>query len=111
MAVSKQVHKVHVKKGDRVMVITGKDAGKIGKVLEVIPKSNRVVVEGVAIAKRHTRPTKKVNKGGILEQETPIHASNVMYYCPKCKVPVRTGAKLEGEKKLRVCKKCGGTTE
>lgn len=99
--------KVHVKKGDKVMVITGKDAGKIGKVLEVIPKANRVVVEGVAIVKRHTRPTRKVSKGGIIEQESPIHASNVMYYCSKCKRPVRTGALIEGDKKIRVCKKCG----
>ena len=99
--------KVHVKKGDKVMVITGKDSGKIGKVLEVRPKTNRVVVEGVGIVKRHTRPTRKVNKGGILEQESAIHASNVMYYCPKCKKPVRTGALIEGDKKVRVCKKCG----
>ncbi|WP_028308932.1 50S ribosomal protein L24 [Desulfitibacter alkalitolerans] len=103
--------KVHVKKGDKVMVISGKDSGKIGKVLEVMPKANRVVVEGVGIVKRHTRPTKKVSKGGIIEQESAIHASNVMYYCSKCKKPVRTGALIEGDKKIRVCKKCGGSAD
>jgi large subunit ribosomal protein L24 len=103
--------KVHVKKGDKVMVISGKDSGKIGKVLEVMPKTNRVVVEGVGIVKRHTRPTKKVSKGGIIEQESAIHASNVMYYCSKCKKPVRTGALIEGDKKIRICKKCGGPAD
>lgn len=101
--------KVHVKKGDKVMVITGKDSGKIGKILQVYPKTNRVVVEGVGIVKRHTRPTRQVAQGGIIEQESAIHASNVMYYCGTCKRPVRTGAKFEGDKKIRICKKCGGS--
>jgi large subunit ribosomal protein L24 len=103
--------KIHVKKGDRVMVITGKDAGKIGKVIDVMPKTNRVVVEGVSIVKRHTRPTKKIAKGGILEQEAPIHASNVMYYCSNCKKPTRLGKKIENEKKVRVCKHCGDAVD
>lgn len=99
--------KVHVKKGDKVMVITGKDAGKTGKVLQVFPKENRVVVEGVGIVKRHTRASQKIKQGGILEQESAIHASNVMYYCSSCKKPTRTGVKFEDGKKIRVCKKCG----
>ncbi len=103
--------KVHVKKGDKVMVITGKDTGKTGKVLEVQPKTNKVVVEGVGIVKRHAKPTKKMSKGGIIEQESAIHASNVMYYCPKCKKPVRTGMKIEGDKRIRVCKKCEGPAD
>jgi len=103
--------KVHVKKGDKVMVISGKNSGTIGKVLEVMPKANKVVVEGVGIVKRHTKPTRKMSKGGIIEQESPIHASNVMYYCSKCKKPVRTGALIEGDKKVRVCKKCGDPTD
>ena len=113
MATPKKVApgKVHVKKGDRVMVISGKDSGKIGKVLEVMPKANKVVIEGVGIVKRHTKPTRKISKGGILEQESAIHASNVMYYCSKCKKAVRTGALIEGDKKIRVCKKCGGPTD
>ena len=100
--------KVHVKKGDKVMVITGKDAGKTGKVLEVMPKTNRVVVEGVGIVKRHTKASQKIKQGGILEQESAIHASNVMYYCSSCKKPTRTGIKIENDTSVRVCKKCGG---
>ena len=103
--------KVHVKKGERVMVIAGKDAGKTGKVLEVMPKTNKVVIEGVNIAKRHTKPTQKIKKGGIMEQEMAIDASNVMYYCASCKKPSRTGKKIDGEKKIRVCNRCGNSTD
>ncbi len=104
-------NKVHVKKGDKVMVITGKDAGKTGKVLQVFPKTNRVVVEGVGIVKRHTKPSQKIKQGGILEQESAIHASNVMYFCSSCNKPTRIGAKFENGKKIRVCKKCGGAAD
>lgn len=100
--------KVHVRKGDTVLVITGKDAGKKGKVLSVIPKESRVIVEGVNVVKRHTRPTQKLPQGGIIEMEAPIHSSNVMLFCSKCNAPVRTGKKfLENGEKVRVCKKCG----
>ncbi|MDN5293879.1 MAG: large subunit ribosomal protein [Eubacteriales bacterium] len=100
--------KVHVKKGDLVQVITGKYAGKRGKVLRVIPSESRVVVEGVNIVKRHTKPNPKLPQGGIIEKEAPIHSSNVMIVCSKCNNPTRIGKKfLENGEKVRVCKKCG----
>ncbi|MBM7853837.1 large subunit ribosomal protein L24 [Desulfohalotomaculum tongense] len=99
--------KVHVRKGDTVVVITGKDAGKKGKVLEVHPKTSRVVVEGVNIVKRHTRPNPKMPQGGIVEKPAPIHSSNVMPFCSKCNKPVRVSKKIENGKKERVCKVCG----
>lgn len=96
----------HVKKNDVVMVITGKDKGKVGKILKVLRKKERVIVEGVNIVKKHLRPTARA-KGGIVEREAPIHVSNVMIYCEKCAKPVRVGKKyLEGGKKVRYCKKC-----
>lgn len=98
--------KYHVKKNDLVMVITGKDKGKIGKVLKVIKKKDRVIVEKVNLVKKHVRPSAK-SKGGILERESPIHVSNVMIYCEKCAKPVRVGRKiLEDGRKVRYCKKC-----
>lgn len=100
--------KVHVKKGDLVQVITGKYAGKRGKVLRVIPSESRVVVEGVNIVKRHTKPNPKLPQGGIIEKEAPIHSSNVMIVCSSCNNPTRIGKKfLENGEKVRVCKKCG----
>jgi large subunit ribosomal protein L24 len=100
--------KIHVKKGDKVLVITGKSAGKKGKVVEVIPKDGRVVVEGVNIAKRHTKPTQKMPQGGIVEKETPIASSNVMIFCSKCNSPRRIKKEvLANGKKVRVCHKCG----
>ncbi|MCD5405296.1 MAG: 50S ribosomal protein L24 [Desulfotomaculum sp.] len=102
------MHKMHVRKGDIVVVITGKDAGKKGKILEAQPKKNRVVVEGVNIVKRHMKPTRAVPQGGIIEKPAPIHVSNVMLFCSKCNRPVRVGKKiLPDGKKERVCKKCG----
>lgn len=102
--------KVHVRSGDTVMVISGKSIGKKGKVIAVIPSKNRVVIEGVNIAKRHTKPTRQMPQGGILEKEAPVHSSNVMLYCNKCNTPTRVGKKIltNGEKE-RVCKKCGET--
>lgn len=100
-------NKVHVKKGDMVMVITGKSSGKKGKVLEVIPKENRVVVEGANVVKRHTRPTQKAPQGGIVEKEAPMASSNVMIYCTKCSSPRRINKEVTGNKKVRVCNKCG----
>lgn len=105
MAAAKQ--KIHVKKGDMVMVITGKDAGKTGKVLEVIPKKGRVVVEKVNIVKRHTKPTQSLPQGGIFEKEAPIASSNVMLYCTECNNVTRVSIKETEAGKVRVCKKCG----
>ncbi|MBE3571579.1 MAG: 50S ribosomal protein L24 [Moorella humiferrea] len=100
--------KVHVKKGDLVMVITGKDAGKKGKVLSVDRTKGRVIVEGVNIVKRHTRPTPKMPQGGIIEKEAPVASSNVMLFCSKCNRPTRIGKQfLADGTKTRVCKKCG----
>jgi len=90
------------------MVIAGKDKGKSGKVLSVLSKKNRVIVEKVNFIKRHTRPSAKQRQGGIIEREGPINISNVMLICTKCNKPSRIGKKyLKDDKKVRVCKKCG----
>jgi len=100
-------HKMHVKKGDTVRVIAGKDLGKKGKILEVIPDTKRVIVEGVNVVHRHTRPTRELPQGGIVENEAPVHASNVQLICPRCGKNSRVGRKvLDNGKKARICKKC-----
>jgi len=100
--------KVHVRKGDTVLVLTGKNAGKRGKVLAVQPAKSRLIVEGVNLVKRHTRPSQRMPQGGIVEKEAPIHSSNVMLVCNKCNNPTRIAKRiLEDGKKVRVCKKCG----
>ena len=102
--------KLHVRKDDTVVVITGKDKGKKGKVLVAMPEAGRVVVEGVNIVSRHTKPHGQGNQGGILKKEAPIDASNVMLYCNKCEKGVRVAVKVqENGEKVRVCKKCGST--
>lgn len=98
---------LHVKKGDTVMVTAGKDKNKSGKILQILPKKDGVLVEGLNVVKRHTR-ARGNEPGGILEKEAPIHISNVMLYCEKCRKPVRTRTNvLEDGKKARVCIKCG----
>ena len=100
--------KVHVNKVDIVVVISGKDDGKKGKVIEVIKDKNRVVVEGVNITKKHTKPTQQLPQGGIIAKESPIASSNVLVFCNKCDRPVRTGrTQLEDGKRVRVCRNCG----
>lgn len=100
--------KVHVKTGDRVEVIAGKDKGKRGEVLRVIPKENRVVVEGINMVKRHHRPTQEMMQGGIIEQPAPLHASNVKLVCRNCNEATRTGKRILADgRKVRYCKKCG----
>lgn len=97
-----------VVKNDNVLVISGNYKGKKGKVLKVVPKNNRVIVEGVNFIKRHTRPSQKNQQGGIVEKEAPIDVSNVMVVCPKCDTPSRLGRKvLEDGKRVRVCRSCG----
>lgn len=99
---------MRIKKGDTVQVISGRDTGKKGKVLKVIPAENRVVVEGINKMKKHQRPTRALPQGGILQIETPLHASNVMLICGSCKKPARVGKEvLKSNEKVRVCKKCG----
>ncbi|MGR6837439.1 50S ribosomal protein L24 [Syntrophomonas erecta] len=99
---------MHIKKGDIVLVTTGKDAGKKGKVLRVVPKDKRVVVEGVNRVKRHQKPSRAIPQGGILKMEAPLNASNVMVVCGKCNKPTRVGHKLlNNDEKVRICKNCG----
>ncbi len=101
------VTKLHVKKDDLVMVIAGKDKGKSGKVLRVMPDKGRVLVESLNLIKRHTRPSRTNNEGGIIEKEAPIALSNVQLLCQGCNKPARTGIRvLEDGSKSRFCKKC-----
>jgi large subunit ribosomal protein L24 len=95
-----------IKKGDKVLITTGKDRGKTGKVERVVPKKEAVIVSGMNIIKKHLRPTRNQPKGGIVEQAAPINISNVKLICSKCQKPARVGyKKISGEKK-RICKKC-----
>ena len=99
---------MHVKKGDRVKVLCGKDKGKEGEILRAIPQKQRVVVEKVGLIKKAMRPTQQNPQGGIITIEAPIHVSNVMLICPTCGKPTRVGHAVNDEgKKVRVCKKCG----
>jgi large subunit ribosomal protein L24 len=96
-----------IKKDDKVKVITGKDKGKIGKVLKVNQKKQRILVENINVAKRHTRPTAQNRQGGIVESEALIHRSNVMLMCSKCMAPSRVKMRrLDDGKKVRTCRKC-----
>ena len=101
------LNKLHVKKGDTVVVLSGKDKGKQGKVIEALPKKDKVVVEGVNKVKRHTKPNQKAPQGGILTKEAPLHVSKVMLICPACSKPTRIGKKEVNGKMVRACKKCG----
>ena len=99
---------MRIKKGDIVLVITGKDAGKKGKVLKVLPEANKIVVEGINRVKKHQKPNRAIPQGGILRIETPMNASNVMLLCNKCDKPTRVGSRiLDNQEKVRVCKNCG----
>ncbi|EKE04201.1 MAG: ribosomal protein L24 [uncultured bacterium] len=109
MASANHENKLHVKTGDRVLVISGKDKGKIGNIKKAMPKESRVVVEGVNIVTKAMKPNPMKNiQGGLVKFEAPIQASNVMLYCSKCEKPSRIRHEvLESGKKVRVCKKCG----
>ena len=96
-----------LKQGDNVMVLSGNDKGKTGEVLEVIPKTQKVIVKGVNIRKKHVKPRKAGEEGGIIPSEYPIHSSKVNVVCPKCGKVTRVGYVVEDGKKVRVCKKCG----
>jgi len=101
-----------VKKDDRVIVISGKEKGKIGKVLKIVPKRDRIVVEKINMIKRHTRPGPNVATGGIIDKEGSLPVSNVMLICPKCTDPTRCGSRtLEDGARVRICKKCGETID
>ena len=102
-----------VRKNDTVLVVGGKDRGKRGRVLRVIPDRNRVLVEGVNFIKRHTRPNPQRNiKGGVVEREASLHASNVQIVCPECGAATRIGRQLlDDGRKVRVCRKCDGAVD
>jgi len=101
-----------IRRDDTVMVIAGKEKGKTGKVLRVLPEKGRVIVEKVNFIKRHQRPTSRARHGGIIEREAALDLSNVMLVCGRCGKPTRTRAQiLVGGRKVRVCKKCGEMTD
>lgn len=102
-------NRFRVKKNDNVEVLAGKDKGKRGTVVRVIPQKERIVVSGVNIVKKAMRPRSQQEQGGIIEIEAPLHISNVGVVCKKCGRPVKVGYKLEGDKKIRFCRKCGET--
>jgi large subunit ribosomal protein L24 len=100
---------VKLKKGDRVKVIAGKDLGKDGVIMRVIPEKNKVIVEGVNIAKKHQRPTRATMQGGIIDKDMPLPASAVAVLCPGCGRATRIGHRFDDQgKKVRICRKCGG---
>ncbi len=103
--------KMPVKSGDQVIVITGKDKGKKGRVLQAHPKTGRVLVEGVNLVKKHTRPSQANPQGGIVTQEAPIDVSNVMLVDPKTGGPTRVGYQVQNDQKVRVAKKSGAIIE
>ena len=96
-----------IKKGDKVQVLSGNDKGKTGEVVEVIPKTSKVVVKGVNIRKKHVKPRKQGEEGGIRSVECAMNASKVNVVCPKCNKPTRIGYEIVKDEKVRVCKKCG----
>jgi large subunit ribosomal protein L24 len=103
---------MHIRKGDTVIVVAGKEKGKRGRVLRLLTKKDRVLVERVMMVKRHTKPSQKHPHGGIVEKEGSLEISNVRLYCPKCEKPVRTGIRMRDDgKKQRLCKKCGEVFE
>jgi len=102
------IPRFHIKKNDLVMVTHGKEKGKSGRVLKVVPEKEKVLIEKINFVKRHSRPHGQQRRGGIIEKEAPLHISNVMLLCEKCNKPVRIGHRVvEGEKKVRTCRKCG----
>jgi len=109
--VSTEHKRVDIRRNDNVKVITGRDKGKEGRVLRVFPNDAKLLVEHVMMVKKHVRPNPQRNiKGGIAEQESRIAISNVQLVCPTCG-PVRIGHEMQGERKVRVCKKCGTTLD
>jgi large subunit ribosomal protein L24 len=102
----------HVRRGDTVAVIAGRERGKRGKVLRVLPEAGRVVVEKVNMVKKHQKPTQKLRQGGIIEREAALALSNVLLVCGRCDQPSRAGIKVLGDgRKVRVCRRCGETID
>ena len=98
---------MNIKRDDKVIVLSGKDKGKQGKVMIADPKAMKVVVEGINVATKHQKAQKQGQEGGIIKVETPIYACKVQLVCPKCGKATRVAHKITGDKKVRVCKKCG----
>jgi large subunit ribosomal protein L24 len=108
MAAERGAVKYPIRKNDMVMVIAGRERGKTGKVLKVIPDRARVIVERMNVVKRHSKPRGAASPGGIVEKEAPIAISNVMVFCEKCNAPVRVGTKVAADgTRSRVCRRCG----
>jgi len=102
------MNKTAIKKNDTVMVIAGKERGKSGKIIKVLPNKDAVIIERLNFVKRHLRPGATRGKGGIVEKEAPIRISNIQLLCGKCNLPTRTGRKiLEDGRRIRICRKCG----
>jgi large subunit ribosomal protein L24 len=98
-----------IRKGDRVVVLQGKDRGKEGTVTFAFPAEDRVIVDGVNVAKKHQKPTRAIQQGGIIDKEMPVHVSSVAILCSACGKPTRVGYRFEGDgTKVRICRKCGG---
>ena len=98
---------LHVKTGDTVQIISGKDKGQTGKVLQVSPDENKVIVEGRNMVTKHVKPRRQGEEGGIMKREAAIYASKVQVVCPKCDKATRVAMDIKGDKKVRVCKHCG----
>jgi len=97
-----------IRKNDMVMVVTGRDRGKTGKVMRVVPEAGRILVERLNVVKRHSRPRGAASPGGIVEKEAPIAISNVMIFCDRCNAPVRIGSKTAADgARIRICRRCG----
>ena len=101
------MNKIHVKRDDTVIIVSGDDKGKKGKVLEVSPKEGKIIVEGVNIVKKHVKPRPPKENGGIVDAEAPLYACKAQLFCEKCKSATRAKHTVEGDKKVRVCAKCG----
>jgi large subunit ribosomal protein L24 len=99
---------VSIRRDDEVQVVSGKDRGRRGRVVRVLPREGRIMVEGVARAKKHSRPSKRRQQGGIIDIEQFLDISNVQVVCKSCGQPTRVGYRIDGDEKIRVCKKCEG---
>ena len=108
MSAHRHVAKFAIRKNDNVMVVTGRDRGKTGKVMRVLPDTGKLIVERLNIVKRHSKPRGPASPGGIVEKEAPLDLSNVMIFCDRCNAPVRTGVKPAADgTRTRVCRRCG----
>lgn len=103
--------KLNVKKNDMVMMLSGKDKGKRGKILKVLKKEGKVIVEGINVVKKHTKPTQKIRQGGIIEKAQPVPVCAVMLICPHCTKPTKIRRVVEEGKRVRRCKRCGETID